>query len=161
MNQVKYPALTIMGIAIALCAGQISAQTVLLPSFSNFTYRGAVSVPDGGTMSLGGIKRSSESSVSRGVPGLSGIPGLGRGFGNRGIGRETGSSGLNVKPQILIMEELEQQALAQANGIAPPAGFQAVNEAVLRKAAFLTEHMGRRAVEPDPGQQSPEWRTRR
>ena len=161
MSRVKLPVLTVLGIGLALCTGQIHAQTVLLPSFSNFTYRGAVRVPDGGTMSLGGVNNHAESSIRRGVPGLSGVPGLGRGFGNRGIGRETDSSGLTVTPQILIMEELEQQALAAANGTAP-GGFQAVNEDVRRKAEFLTKHMGRRPVESAvPGQQAPAWRTRR
>ncbi len=159
-RSVKFAVAALIGAGLTLWAGQAAAQTVLLPSFSNFTYRGAVRVPDGGTMSMGGIKSSSESSISRGVPGLSGVPGLGRGFGNRGIGRETGSSNIAVQPQILIMEELEQQALASASGNLP--GLRGANEAVRQKAAFLTKHMGRRSVESaTPGQQSPGWQTRR
>ncbi len=130
--------------AAALFAGELAAQVVQLPTFSTFTYRGSVMVPDGGTLSVGGVTRSAEGSTARGVPGLSGIPGLNRGFTNRGIGRETGSSGLTIRPQVLIMSELEQDHLAAAGYDPDDLPAAGSNNAVLAKAAFLTRHVGRR-----------------
>ncbi len=128
---------------------EMTGQVVQLPTFSNFSYRGAVSVPDGGTMVVGGVSRSAEGATTRGVPGLSGVPGVNRLFKNRGIGRETSNSQLTIKPQILIMSELEEDHLAAA-GYDPndPDAAAGLNNAILAKAAFLTKHMGRREAEP-------------
>jgi type II secretory pathway component GspD/PulD (secretin) len=120
------------------------AQTVMLPTFRTFSYSGAVMVPDGGGIVVGGVKRSAEGQNSAGVPGLGNIPGVGRGFGNRAIGRETGNSALSIHPQVLIMSELEEDHLA-AGGYTPDGqriGGQA-DAAIFELARFLTEHMGR------------------
>ena len=141
-----------------LAQGQLPS-TVQLPVFRNFIYQGAVKVPDGGTMSMGGVNRSAEGSISRGVPGVSGLPGLGRGFNNRGIGREQDAGNLSVTAKILIQEELEAEHLARA-GIVP--GQAAVNDAVLRKAAFLTEHIGRNPnFQKSPPANGDSWGNRR
>ena len=66
--------------------------TVQLPSFSFVTVTTTVSVPDGGTVLLGGIKRLSEGRNEFGVPILSKIPYINRLFTNVGIGRA------NAKP---------------------------------------------------------------
>ena len=118
----------------------VEGQTVLLPSFRNFTYRGAVKVPDGGMIKLGGVTRSAEGATARAVPGLGNLPGIGRGFGNRGIGRDQESGSLNATAKIIIAEELEAQHLAKA-GYFP--GQRADNADVLQKAAFLSKHIGR------------------
>src|SRR5262249_37127733 len=68
---------------------QQRATTVQLPSFSFITVTTTVSVPDGGTVLLGGIKRLSEGRNEFGVPILSKVPYLNRLFKNVGIGRET------------------------------------------------------------------------
>ena len=62
--------------------------TVQLPSFSFVTVTTTVSVPDGGTVLLGGIKRLQEGRTERGVPMLSKLPYINRLFKNVGIGRE-------------------------------------------------------------------------
>ncbi len=131
--------------------------TVQLPVFRNFFYQGAVKVPDGGTTKLGGVTRSAEGATSRGVPGLSNIPALGRGFNNRGIGREQEAGNITATAKIIIAEELEAEHLAKA-GLVP--GQQAENADVLRKAAFLTKHVGRNANFNKSGQ-SDSWGDRR
>ena len=60
-----------------------------LPTFAFITVTTTVSVPDGGTVLLGGIKRLSEGRNERGVPLLSKMPYVNRLFRNVGIGRET------------------------------------------------------------------------
>ena len=74
-----------------------------------------VSVPDGGTVLLGGVKRQQEQRVERGVPFLSNIPYVSRLFKNVGIGRETSSLMLMVTPRIIIQEEeeLEQTGVSR------------------------------------------------
>ena len=63
-----------------------------LPTFSFVTVTTTVSVPDGGTVLLGGIKRLSEGRNEYGVPILDKIPYINRLFKNVGIGRA------NAKP---------------------------------------------------------------
>jgi general secretion pathway protein D len=83
--------------------------TVQLPTFSFTTVSTTVSVPDGGTVLLGGIKRLSEGRNEQGVPMLSKLPYVSRLFKNVGIGRETSSLMLMVTPRIIIQEEEEEK----------------------------------------------------
>ncbi len=79
-----------------------------LPTFSFVTVSTTVSVPDGGTVLLGGIKRLSEGRNEFGVPILNKVPYINRLFRNVGIGRETQSLMMMVTPRIIIKEEEEQ-----------------------------------------------------
>ena len=83
--------------------------TVQLPTFSFVTVTTTVSVPDGGTVLLGGIKRLSEGRNEFGVPILNKVPYLNRLFKNVGIGRETQSLMMMVTPRIIIQEEEEEK----------------------------------------------------
>ncbi len=83
--------------------------TVQLPTFAFTTVTTTVSVPDGGTVLLGGIKRLNEARSERGVPMLNKIPYVSRLFKNVGIGRETQSLMLMVTPRIIIQEEEERK----------------------------------------------------
>jgi general secretion pathway protein D len=83
--------------------------TVQLPTFSFTTVSTTVSVPDGGTVLLGGIKRLSEERKEQGVPMLNKIPYVNRLFKNVGIGRATTSLMLMVTPRIIIQEEEEEK----------------------------------------------------
>jgi len=85
-----------------------SGTTVQLPTFSFVTVSTTVSVPDGGTVLLGGIKRLSEGRNEFGVPILNKVPYINRLFRNVGIGRETQSLMMMVTPRIIIKEEEEQ-----------------------------------------------------
>ena len=89
--------------------------TVQLPTFAFVTVTTTVSVPDGGTCLLGGIKRSSEGRNEFGVPILDKIPYLDRLFKNVGIGRDTSSLMMMVTPRIIIQEEEEDKM-----GVATP-----------------------------------------
>ncbi|MEO1530338.1 MAG: hypothetical protein AAFX06_33535, partial [Planctomycetota bacterium] len=81
--------------------------TVQLPTFAFTQVSTTVSVPDGGTILLGGIKRLSEARAERGVPMLSKIPYLSRLFRNVAVGRDASSLMLMVTPRIIIQEEEE------------------------------------------------------
>ena len=85
----------------------ISGTTVQLPTFAITTISTTVSVPDGGTILLGGIKRLSEGRSERGVPMLSKIPYLSRLFRNVSVGRESSSLMMMVTPRIIIQDEEE------------------------------------------------------
>jgi general secretion pathway protein D len=83
--------------------------TVQLPTFEFVTVSTTVSVPDGGTVLLGGVKRLREERREQGVPMLSKLPYISRLFKNVGIGRETESLMMMVTPRIIIQEEEEQK----------------------------------------------------
>jgi general secretion pathway protein D len=86
-----------------------SGTTVQLPTFEVITVATTVSVPDGGTVLLGGIKRLREQRNEFGVPLLGKIPYVDRLFRNVGIGRETESLMMMVTPHIIIQEEEEER----------------------------------------------------
>jgi general secretion pathway protein D len=88
--------------------------TVQLPTFSYVTVTTTVSVPDGGTVLLGGIKRLSEGRNEFGVPLLNKLPYINRLFQNVAIGRETQSLMMMVTPRIIIQEEEEEKMGNQA-----------------------------------------------
>lgn len=121
-----------------LAQGQFPG-VVRLPVFKNFYYQGAVRVPDGGTMSLGGVSNSASGSSNYGVPGIGGFPGAGRAFSNRGIGASQGADSAAVRADLLILDELETAHLAKAGY---PESKMTQSE-IEKKAAFLTKHMGR------------------
>ena len=81
--------------------------TVQLPTFSFVSVSTTVSVPDGGTVLLGGVKRLSEGRNEFGVPILNKIPYINRLFQNAAIGRQTQSLMMMVTPRIIIQEEEE------------------------------------------------------
>jgi general secretion pathway protein D len=88
--------------------------TVQLPTFQFVTVTSTISVPDGGTVLLGGIKRLSEIRNERGLPILSKIPYISRLFKNVGIGRSTNSLMMMVTPRIIIQEEEEANLIGTA-----------------------------------------------
>jgi general secretion pathway protein D len=90
---------------------QSNGTTIQLPEFLFTTVTTTVSVPDGGTVLLGGIKRLREGRNEFGVPILSKIPYINRLFKNVGLGRTTDSLMLMVTPRIIIQEEEEERLL--------------------------------------------------
>ena len=85
--------------------------TVQLPTFSFVTVTTTVSVPDGGTVLLGGIKRLNEGRNESGIPLLSKLPYINRLFKNTAIARSTTSLMMMVTPRIIIQEEEEDKLL--------------------------------------------------
>jgi general secretion pathway protein D len=85
----------------------VQGTTVQLPTFAFTSVTTTVSVPDGGTVLLGGVKRLREGRNERGVPLLSKVPYVSRLFKNVGIGRDAQSLMMMVTPRIIIQEEEE------------------------------------------------------
>ena len=116
-------------------------QIVQLPTFSFFTVSTTVSVPDRGTVYLGGVKRSRRQSSTRGVPGLSQLPHVGRLFKNQGIAASTTSSGAHVTATIIDHSELDHLMLSEAAARRRVPLEVSSGE---RKASFLSSNVGRR-----------------
>ncbi|MFM8984585.1 MAG: type II secretion system protein GspD, partial [Planctomycetia bacterium] len=93
---------------------QSNGTTFQLREFLFTTVTTTVSVPDGGTVLLGGIKRLREGRNEFGVPILSKIPYINRLFKNVGLGRTTDSLMLMVTPRIIIQEEEEEKLLGES-----------------------------------------------
>ena len=83
-----------------------------LPETENSEVMTRVSVPDGGTLLLGGQKITTEVETEAGVPILSKIPGLGRLFRNRSKIRDHKILLILVKPTIILQEERDSEATA-------------------------------------------------
>ncbi len=96
------PFCTLLGILIPMicvenvCHAQLPS-VVQLPSFHTFSYRGSVLVPDGGTTSLGGVKRSATGYNHRGW--------------NRGYGSVNSTSNASVSARIIDLAEMDRQIL--------------------------------------------------
>ena len=89
-------------------AASINA-TLQLPQTVTTVVTTTVTVPDGGTVLLGGVKRLREERKEYGVPVLSKTPWIDRLFRNVGIGRTSSSLMLMVTPRIIILEEEEER----------------------------------------------------
>ncbi len=79
-----------------------------LPNVTVTTVETTVTVPDGGTLLLGGQKISAETEREKGVPMLSKIPILNRLFTNRAKVRDESTVLIFVKPKIIITREAEE-----------------------------------------------------
>ena len=80
---------------------------IFMPIVAPSVDKVAVSVPDGGTLLIGGIKNVSDHGMS-GVPLLNKIPYINRLFKNVSIARESESLMMMVTPRIIIQEEEEE-----------------------------------------------------
>jgi type II secretory pathway component GspD/PulD (secretin) len=87
-------------------AGQFTGR-VELPQLSTTSVRTTVSVPDKGTILLGGQRVSNEIEVETGVPILSKIPIVNRFFTNRLTSKDEQSLLLLIRPEVIIQEENE------------------------------------------------------
>lgn len=96
------------GLAGGIGGGAAGNVTVQQPVVDTVTVDTVVSVPDGGTVLLGGVKTLREGRNMAGVPILNKIPYVSRLFKNTGVGRETESLMLMVTPRIIIQEEEEE-----------------------------------------------------
>ncbi len=96
--------------------GPALAAFIQLPSVSQQQINTTVSVPDGGTLLIGGQKLASETEVEVGVPILSKIPILKRLYSSRSMVKDEQTLLILVKPRILIQAELEEQAFPSFGG---------------------------------------------
>jgi type II secretory pathway component GspD/PulD (secretin) len=88
----------------------IGAATIEEPIIATTQVRTTVSVPDGGTLLLGGQTIAGEIEREAGVPILSKIPFLKRLFTNRSTAKDEQILLILVKPTILIEREIENKA---------------------------------------------------
>jgi type II secretory pathway component GspD/PulD (secretin) len=98
-------------------AGGQGGQTIVpmpvtVPEMETSQVMTRVSVPDGGTLLLGGQKISAEIEKEVGVPILSKIPVVGILFGSRSKIRDNKILLILVKPTIILQDEREAEAIA-------------------------------------------------
>ena len=140
--------LAILAIAVLVMAVPAAAQTfgrpvsttVQLPVVRVFNIRTAVSVPDGGTMSLGGVSSYSSGRTSRGVPGLRGPLSQNRAAGYTARGSRSG-----VKVRIISNREIEEDLMMKGRAQAAIHEWVDPNGApdVQAKADFISRNIGR------------------
>jgi general secretion pathway protein D len=83
--------------------------------YSSYTYPGKrttrveslVSVPDGGTLLIGGLKQNGEVEIEAGPPVLSKMPVFKRFFSNKATTRDNFTLMVLVKPKIMVREEAD------------------------------------------------------
>ena len=140
--------LALSAIAVLSTAASAAAQnfgpplgtTIQLPVVRVFNVRTAVSVPDGGTMSLGGVSSFSSGRNSRGVPGLRGPL-----FRSRTTGYSARGRNAFVTARIISNREISEDLMAEAQRRAAidecvdPNGTPAIQA----KADFISRNIGR------------------
>jgi len=92
--------------------GTVATYTQELPETENSQVQTRVSVPDGGTLLLGGQKLTEEAEIEAGVPVLSKIPVLGRLFRSHSKVKDQKILLILVRPTIILEEEVDAKALA-------------------------------------------------
>ncbi|QEG21533.1 hypothetical protein [Mariniblastus fucicola] len=105
--------------------------TVQLPTVSNFSINTVVSVPDGGTMYIGGIGRGSEFATRR--------------PNQRSSSRSVAGPGVSISASLIVGSEVDAELerrgrLAIARKARPSIHGTAAEKA---KASFLAKHLGR------------------
>jgi len=98
-----------VAIQAATPLGGIATAFLELPEVMVEDFKTTVSVPDGGTLLLGGTRTYLESDVETGVPVLSKVPFLKRLFNNRASLRRAQNLLILVKPKIIIQAEEEHK----------------------------------------------------
>ena len=96
--------------------GQASDAFIQIPTLSSQRIMTTVSVPDGGTLLIGGQKLASESEVDAGVPILSKIPLLKRVYSSRAAVKDEQTLLMLIKPKIFIQSEQEELAFPTFEG---------------------------------------------
>jgi type II secretory pathway component GspD/PulD (secretin)/tetratricopeptide (TPR) repeat protein len=83
---------------------------IQLPELSSQLIKTTVSVPDGGTLLIGGQKLAAETEVDAGVPILSKIPLLKRAYSSRSLIKDEQTLLILIKPTVFIPSEQEELA---------------------------------------------------
>ncbi len=89
---------------------------IQLPTLSSQRVQTTVSIPDGGTLLIGGQKLASETEVEAGVPVLSKIPLLKRAYSSHTMIKDEQTLLILIKPKILIQSEQEELAFPSFSG---------------------------------------------
>jgi type II secretory pathway component GspD/PulD (secretin) len=80
---------------------------IVVPTITNIRLTTTVTVPDGGTATVGGYSQVSEGRTEYGVPGLGKVPYVSRGFRNVGYGRSTVVGRVTASVRIIDLREEE------------------------------------------------------
>jgi tetratricopeptide (TPR) repeat protein len=97
--------------------GEVVQYQVTVPETETSQVMTRVSVPDSGTLLLGGQKISAEVEKEVGVPVLSKIPIIGRAFSNRSKIRDQKILLILVKPTIILQDEREAEVATLTSGM--------------------------------------------
>ncbi len=101
-------------IVMAHGGAEACGQVLQLPSFDYFSVQTSVMAPDRGGTYLGGRHRSWYGRRNFGVPGGSGIPGVGPLLSNRATGGGAGAGAASVHTTIMDHEALDRAVLSEA-----------------------------------------------
>jgi type II secretory pathway component GspD/PulD (secretin) len=85
--------------------GKDKVQFVQQPALTNMSVEKTLTIPDGGTALLGGLKKISEGRNEYGPPVLSKVPYVNRLFKNVGYGREAQTVYVLVTPRVIVNEQ--------------------------------------------------------
>jgi type II secretory pathway component GspD/PulD (secretin) len=91
--------------------GQQLSDTYINPTTQTSMVRTRVTVPDRGTVMLGGLTITAMREIESGAPVLSKVPVLGRFFSNRSIVDDKLMLLILVKPTIILQDEAEEDAI--------------------------------------------------
>ena len=100
--------------------GSVGATDYIYPAKRTTRVESVVSVPDGGTLLLGGLKQNGEIEMEAGPPILSKIPVLKRFFSNTSLTKDSFTLMILVKPKIMVREEIDPEMSKRYNIGAPP-----------------------------------------
>ncbi len=126
--------------------------TLQVPTISVFELQTVVRVPDGGTMHLGGVQRSSYGRTSRSGGLLGGVPLIGRGFRNSAVGKSNSAENASIRVQIIDLKEMEREVLRQAERRAAIQRQTDPNGTVKtqQQADFITRNIGKNRSKRQP-----------
>ena len=99
----------VVGVAVSQAAAQQQASAVQLPTYSFFGTGTTVTVPDRGSVYLGGVNRAATGMNEFGVPLLPFAP-----FHNRAFGTETSAAGTSVSVYIHDFDAMDEALLGQS-----------------------------------------------
>jgi type II secretory pathway component GspD/PulD (secretin) len=88
-------------------AGSVGYSSYVYPGKRTTRVESLVSVPDGGTLLIGGLKQNGEVEIEAGPPVLSKMPVFKRFFSNKATTRDNFTLMVLVKPKIMVREEAD------------------------------------------------------
>ena len=129
-------------IGLSLCPVQpVAGQVVQLPSIQTFSYSGSVSVPDRGSVSLGGVSRSGSFSSRSGLGPLS----------RRSAGGFQSQSSLIASATIIDLEAMDRRLLDEDNAAVGKPQVPIQSSTRFRKARGLIQYARKRNAAGDHG----------
>ena len=114
MSLLRYNFAIALTVVLAAPAAAQLNTTIQLPSFGYTTVATTVSVPDRGSVQLGGINRYRGGRSQLGTPMVGRLPFLGRPFNNVAVGSEREALNMSVSAYIHDFQAMEESLMAQA-----------------------------------------------